>query len=206
MGAVWQDELADEPAPAATTIFAPARRLAQETYTMNRTKVGTWFGAFAMLALAACGSGGCSSGPTSDPAVVMACNDTCSALTTGACGTACAQVCADSRCTAARAAGDYQGVMSIACSAQAVNFEATGTTYACPYSGGTGADPTVVSACDDACTTLAASDCTVECMNACLGCAAGQTAATFQSATAVDCFPTNINFTTPTTTVGCPTS
>jgi ribosomal protein S27E len=41
-------------------------------------------------------------------------------------------------------------------------------------------------------------------MSTCLACAAGRTVAIFQSVTAVDCFPTTINFTIPTTTIGCP--
>jgi hypothetical protein len=96
---------------------------------------------------------------------------------------------------------DYGAVTSISCLGQAVNFIADHTTYACTYPGAT---PAVVTACDDACTRLAPSDCAADCMGVCLVCAGGHTAASFQSVTAVDCFPADVNFTNPTTTIGCP--
>jgi hypothetical protein len=104
-------------------------------------------------------------------------------------------------CTATRSVADYEAVTSIVCLGEYINFHAGDTTYACQYSG---ADPPVITACDEACASLDPSACTTDCMSTCLACAAGRTVAIFQSVTAVDCFPTTINFTIPTTTIGCP--
>lgn len=99
-----------------------------------------------------------------------------------------------------RSVAEYEAITSIGCLGDAINWIGDHVTYACQYSA---ADPPVIAACDEACATLAPSNCTADCMSTCLSCSSGRTVAIFQSVTAIDCFPTNINFTTPTSTIGC---